>query len=51
VASPQMVSPEAYIQFTPNLIDDEGTVADEKVREFLSKYLTAFEKFLDRQLA
>ena len=51
VASPQMVSPEAYIQFTPNLIDDEGKVADEKVGEFLAKFMAAFEKFLDKQLA
>jgi len=51
VASPQMVSPEAYIQFTPNLIDDEGNVADEKVKAFLSKFMAAFEKFLDKQFA
>lgn len=51
VASPQMVSPEAYIQFTPNLIDDEGKVADEKVEVFLSKFMAAFEKYLDKQLA
>lgn len=51
VASPQMVSPEAYIQFTPDLIDDDGNVADQKTREFLQKFLAAFEKFLDRQLA
>jgi len=51
VASPQMVSPEAYIQFTPNLIDDEGNVADEKARAFLSKFMAAFEKFLAKQLA
>lgn len=51
VASPQMVSPEAYIQFTPGLIDDDGNVADQKTREFLQKFLAAFEKFLDRQLA
>ena len=51
VASPQMVSPEAYIQFTPDLIDDDGNVADQKTREFLQKFLAAFQKFLDRQLA
>jgi chromate reductase, NAD(P)H dehydrogenase (quinone) len=51
VASPQMVSPEAYIQFTPNLIDDDGNVADKKTEEFLGKFLAAFEKFLDQQLA
>ncbi len=51
VASPQMVSPEAYIQFTPGLIDDGGNVTDERTKEFLTKFMTAFEKFLDKQLA
>ena len=51
VASPQMVSPEAYIQFTPGLIDDEGNVTDEQTKEFLVKFLVAFQKFLDKQLA
>jgi chromate reductase len=50
VASPQMVSPEAYIQFTPDLIDDEGKVADPKTEAFLVKFLGAFEKYLDKQL-
>jgi chromate reductase len=51
VASPQMVSPEAYVQFTPGLIDDEGRVADPKTEAFLVKFLGAFHKYLDRQLA
>ena len=51
VASPQMVSPEAYIQFTPDLIDGEGKVADASTRAFLEKFMAAFQKFLDRQLA
>ena len=51
VASPQMVSPEAYIQFTPGLIDDEGNVTDESTKEFLVKFLAAFQKYLDKQLA
>jgi chromate reductase, NAD(P)H dehydrogenase (quinone) len=51
VASPQMVSPEAYVQFTPDLIDDEGRVADPKTEAFLVKFLGAFQKYLDRQLA
>ncbi len=50
VASPQMVSPEAYIQFTPDLIDDEGKVADAKTEAFLVKFLGAFKKYLDKQL-
>jgi chromate reductase len=51
VASPQMVSPEAYVQFTPDLIDDEGGVADPKTEVFLVKFLGAFQKYLDKQLA
>jgi len=51
VGSPQMVSPEAYLQFTPDLIDDEGKVSDESTRAFLGKFLAAFQKYLDRQLA
>jgi len=51
VASPQMVSPEAYVQFTPDLIDDEGKVADAKTEAFLVKFLAAFQKYLDKQLA
>jgi len=46
VGSPQMVSPEAYVQFTPDLIDDEGRVADEKTQEFLAKFMKAFHAFL-----
>jgi len=51
VGSPQMVSPEAYVQFTPDLIDDQGKVSDESTRAFLVKFLAAFQKYLDRQLA
>jgi chromate reductase len=51
VASPQMVSPEAYVQFTPDLIDDEGKVADPKTEAYLVKFLGAFQKYLDKQLA
>jgi chromate reductase len=51
VGSPQMVSPEAYVQFTPDLIDENGAVADESTQAFLRKFLAAFAKYLDRQLA
>ncbi len=49
VGSPQMVSPEAYIQFTPDLIDGDGNVADESTKAFLQKFLAAFEKYLEQQ--
>lgn len=51
VGSPQMVSPEAYINFTPGLFDEEGGISDEGTRAFLQKFLAAFAKYLDRQLA
>ncbi len=51
VASPQMVSPEAYIQYRDDLIDEKFEVTDESTKAFLQKFLAAFQKFLDRQLA
>jgi chromate reductase len=51
VASPQMVSPEAYIQYRPGLIDDANEVTDEPTKAFLQRFLAVFQKFLDRQLA
>ncbi len=51
VGAPQMVAPEAYVQFTADLINDDGEVADESTKAFLQKFLAALVKFLDRQLA
>jgi chromate reductase len=45
--SPQMNSPEAYIQFTKGLIDEAGNVSDDSVREFLTKYMVRFYEFID----
>ena len=39
--SPQMTSPEAYIQFTPGLITDDGDVTADSTREFLRNYMTS----------
>ncbi|MGH8129983.1 MAG: NADPH-dependent FMN reductase [Steroidobacteraceae bacterium] len=44
--SPQMNAPEAYIQFTKNLIDDEGEVGDESTKESLRKFMEEFHEFL-----
>ena len=33
--SPQMGAPEAYIQFTPGLITDDGEVTDKSTEQFL----------------
>ncbi len=46
--APQMTSPEAYIQFTPNLIDDAGNVTVESTRDFLRGYMNEFALFIQR---
>jgi chromate reductase len=46
--SPQMNAVEAYIQFTPGLVDDAGDVTDESVAAFLRKYLEEFAAFVER---
>jgi chromate reductase len=46
--SPQMNAPEAYIQFTPNLITDEGEVTNESTAEFLKNYMQEFCTFITR---
>lgn len=46
--SPQMNAPEAYIHFTPDLIDDEGEVSVESTREFLRNYMAEFHQFVAR---
>lgn len=44
--SPPMVTPEAYIRFTPGLITEEGVVTDDSTSRFLRKYLAAFHTFI-----
>jgi len=46
--SPLMNSIEAYIQFTPGLISDNGEVTDEAVAEFLRNYMAEFYGFITR---
>ena len=46
--SPQMNSPEGYIQFTPGLIDDDGNVTDSSTEEFLRNYMKEFHGFITR---
>lgn len=48
--SPQMNSPEAYIQFKPGLFTDDGEVTDETTEAFLREYMAAFETFICRVL-
>lgn len=46
--SPQMNAPEAYIQFTPGLITDDGTVTNASTQEFLRKFIVEFHAFIER---
>jgi chromate reductase len=46
--SPLMNSIEAYLQFTPGLITDDGEVTDDSVAEFLRNYMTEFHAFIMR---
>ena len=46
--SPQMNAIEAYIQFTPGLITDDGEVIEESTAEFLSNYMKEFHAFIER---
>ena len=46
--SPQMNAPEAYIQFKPGLIADEGEVTNESTAEFLRNYMAEFHRFIVR---
>jgi chromate reductase len=46
--SPQLTSPEPYIQFTKDMIDDDGTVKDDSTKKFLARFMTEFHAFLGR---
>jgi chromate reductase, NAD(P)H dehydrogenase (quinone) len=46
--SPQMNSIEAYIQFSPGLVSDDGEVSDESVTDFLRHYMSEFHGFITR---
>jgi chromate reductase len=43
-----MSSIEAYIQFEPGLIAEDGEVANEGTREFLQNYMVEFHGFITR---
>lgn len=48
--SPQMNSPEAYIQVTPGLIADDSEITDEDTRAFLRDWLESFSIYIQRVL-
>jgi chromate reductase len=49
--SPQMNAPEAYIQFTPGLIGDNGEVTVASTEKFLRNYMEEFHTFIARVLS
>src|SRR5437868_14780344 len=49
--SPQMNAPEAYIQFTPGLITEDGEVTVGSTEEFLRTYMDEFHTFITRVLS
>ena len=46
--SPQMNAIEAYIQFTPDLITDDGKVTNEGTEKFLKSWIDEFAAFIGR---
>ncbi len=48
--SPQMNAPEAYIQFKPGLIDEDGNVTNESTADFLKTFMAEFAVFTERVL-
>lgn len=46
--SPQMNSIEAYIQFEPGLITEDGQVTNDATRAFLQNYMVEFHGFIAR---
>jgi len=46
--SPQMNAVEAYIQFEPGLITEDGEVTNDTTEEFLRNYMTEFRAFIMR---
>ena len=46
--SPLMNAIEAYVQFTPGLITDDGEVTNTEIEKFLSSYMLEFHGFVSR---
>jgi chromate reductase len=45
-----MNAPEAYVQFTPGLINDDGEVTVESTEKFLRGFMAEFQAFIARVL-
>jgi chromate reductase, NAD(P)H dehydrogenase (quinone) len=46
--APQMLAPEAYVQFKAGLVAEDGAVTDETTAEFLRRYMVEFLAFVAR---
>ena len=46
--APQMLAPEAYVQFKAGLVADDGSVTHEATAEFLRRYIAEFHAFVVR---
>jgi chromate reductase len=46
--SPLMNAIEAYIEFTPGLINDDGEVTNDSTEEFLANYMKEYHGFIER---
>lgn len=46
--SPMMNAIEAYIQFTPDLISDDGGVKEKTTEDFLRNYMREYSDFIER---
>jgi chromate reductase len=49
--APQMNAPEAYIQFKPGMITDEGEITVADTEAFLRDYMVEFHTFIGRVLS
>jgi chromate reductase len=49
--APQLNSPEAYIQFDPQIFSDDGTITNEGTQTFLRHYMEEYSAFVQRVLA
>ena len=45
---PTMQQPEAYVGQAATLVDDKGEFANPSTKEFLGKFLAAFDRWIDR---
>lgn len=46
--APTLGQPEAFIQWTDERFDDDGSIVDDETREFLGDWLVAFEEWIGR---